>query len=271
MKQISILFFVILTTLNLHAQLRRIGDKVVVQNMYDNYKWVNATIYQVNADYNPPTYRVKLETPTPSGIETILVNENQIRSEDDNGGKQANARFSVNSRVDVYQPGGDPKARGTIIAISGDRYKIHYDGCASYQDEEVDWSQLKPATIISANDMDIVSLMGKWAMFTPSYPNTAVRGNTVYREYGTGAKAPPLEINANGTYIWYDEFNKPPVKGKWITHAKIEGVRYGTETVNGVLIKDSKGQYWKLYISKTGALTARLMCSGSTMMGSRIK
>ena len=180
--------------------------------------------------------------------------------------------FPVNSRVDVYYDGGSPHARATVIEIKGGgRYKVRYDGCKAYRDEEVDWSQLKPAAYISSNDPSISPVFGKWAMFVYSYPNTVVKGNDLYREYGPGGKAPPLLINANGNFVWYDEYNKPPVKGTWTPHAKIEGLTTGTEAINGIIIYDSRGNYWKVYKDRADHIEARLMCSGETEGGTRIR
>ncbi|HTE34227.1 MAG TPA: hypothetical protein VK666_27800, partial [Chryseolinea sp.] len=95
--------------------------------------------------------------------------------------------------------------------------------------------------------------------------------NDVYREYGPGAKAPPLQINSNGSFVWYDEYNKPPVKGNWVTQAKIEGVKMGTETVNGILITDSRGILWKIYKDRPDHMTAQKMCSGETQGGTRLR
>jgi hypothetical protein len=130
---------------------------------------------------------------------------------------------------------------------------------------------LNPAATVAATHPDITALMGNWAMFVYSYPNTVIHGNDVYREFGPGAKAPPLQINSNGTYVWYDEYNKPPVKGNWVTQAKIEGVKNGTETVNGILITDSKGIWWKIYKDRLDHVTAQKMCSGETQGGTRLK
>lgn len=245
----------------------QVGDKVEAFDIYTD-KWENATILIVYTDRTPQQWRVSLDQPAGHGIADFPVTSANIRAR---GAKSA-ISFTVNSRVDVYYSSGGPKARGTVIAvIANGRYKVKYDGCKDYWDEEVDWSQLKRATSVSSSDADITAVMGKWAMFVYSYPNTVIRGNDIYREYGTGAKAPPLLINANGTFVWYDEFNKPPVKGNWTTHAKIQGLTMGTEAVNGIIIYDSRNNYWKIYKDRADHIEARLMCSGQTEGGTRIK
>ncbi len=245
----------------------QIGDKVQVHTSSMD-KWEDATVFLVLTDRTPAMYKARLDNPGNYATTDPVLSANQIRAR----GLKATA-YTINSRVDVYYSSGDPRGRATVIEVKGSgRYKIHYDGCkAGFLDEEVDWSQLKPASVVSSNDADITILFGKWAMFVYSYPNTVIHGNNIYREYGTGAKAPPLQINANGTYLWYDEFNKPPVKGSWFTHAKIEGVTTGTESVNGIILKDSYGIYWKIYKDRQDHIEARKMCSGETEGGSRIK
>lgn len=244
----------------------QVGDKVEAYDMYNN-KWDNGTITIVQKEYNPLQWRVTFDEPKGHTFEYLTLNAKQIRPK----GSRSNYNFTVGSRVDAYYTSGEPKKRGTIIEDKGNgRFKVKYDGCADHWDEEVDWSQLKPESVVSATDPDITATFGKWAMFVYSYPNTYTDGDYIYRQYGTGAKAPPLQINANGTYVWYDEFNKPPVTGKWIPHAKIDGIKMGTEAVNGILIKDSRGYYWKVYKDRPNHIEARTMCSGLTQGGSRI-
>lgn len=244
-----------------------VGDKVEAYDIYYS-KWENATIIIVYTDRTPQQWRVSLDEPAGHNITDFPVTAENIRARN----AKPTTGFSLNSRVDAYYNGGAPKGRATIIEILADgRYKVHYDGCGAYMDEILDWSQVKPASIVSANDPDITAVMGNWAMFVYSYPNTVAHGNGIYREYGPGAKAPPLKINTNGTYVWYDEFNKPPVKGSWITHAKIAGITMGTEAVNGILIQDSRSIWWKVSKDRADHIEARKMCSGETEGGSRIK
>ena len=187
----------------------------------------------------------------------------------------APANLKVGARVDVFLSDNiEAKNRGTIVSINGNMVKVHYDGCKVYLDEIIDVSRVRPAAALSPKSPEVAFFRGSWLMFTPGYPTTLVKGDSLYREYGVGAKAPPLVIKADGTYVWYFSFGKAPVKGRWTPHAKIVGARFGTETVDGVIIKDPSGNEWK--VSKTVStrdtadhLTARLMCSGETVMGTR--
>jgi len=244
----------------------KVGDKVEAFDMYNN-TWSNGTVSIVLTDRTPIQWRVTFDDPKGHTFEYLSLTSAQIRAR----GIKA-PTFQLNQRVDVYYTSGDPKGRATVIERQPNgRYKVHYDGCGAYRDESVDWSQVKPESTVSASDPDIKATLGKWAMFVYSYPNTYSDGNYVYRVYGTGAKAPPLQINADGTYTWYDEFNKPPVKGNWATHAKIAGVTMGTEAVNGIILKDSHNVYWKISKDRQDHIEARMLCSGQTQGGTRIK
>lgn len=270
------------------------GDIVEVHSYFFNPPWHKAQVLNVNKDcpYANTPYRVKFigedagdhGNPCVGGDDIRVLagekppaNDNQIGNnptqQTNNGGT-----FNVGDRVDVIPVySKDKGSRGTIIGIGANgQYKVHRDGCGEHWDAFVDREELHPATTISKADPEIKFLIGKWAMFTPSYPNTITNGNTIYREYGMGAKAPPLEINSDGTYVWYFDYGKPPVKGEWTPHAKIEATKYGTEVWNGVIIKDPKGGEWKVHRWKPEGdnddrITAQTMCSGMTVDGRRIQ
>lgn len=268
------------------------GEIVEVHSFFFSPPWHKAKVLNVGTDcpYANTPYRVKFigedagdhGNPCVGGddIRALAVEQppaGDNKQADQNNPPPATGAFKVGDRVDVFPRYSPDKAqRGTLIEVAGGQYKVHYDGCGAHFDSLRDRDELRPAATISADAPDIRFLSGRWAMFTPSYPNTIVRGDNVYREYGTGAKAPPLQINADGTYVWYDEFGKPPVKGRWTTDAQIEGAKYNTAFTNGVVIKDSQGGLWKVYQRKIeGAnedhITAQTMCSGLTVLGTRIR
>lgn len=269
-----------------------VGDTVEAHSYFYNPPWHKARIVSVGQECSGATpYRVHFIGPDAGDHGDPCVAASQVRAVEaeqppaDNikpavrnvPDSPAGGAFRVGDRVDVYAANNQDKAaRGTIIETAGGRYKVHYDGCEAFKDVTVDRGELHPAATISADAPDIQFLIGGWKMFTPSYPNTVVRGNTVYREYGMGASAPPLRINADGTYVWYDEYNKPPVKGRWTPDAKIEGAKFWAAFANGVVIKDSKGTQWKVYRWKlagdnTDRITVHTMCSGLTVDGTRIR
>jgi hypothetical protein len=111
-------------------------------------------------------------------------------------------------------------------------------------------------------------------MFTPSYPNTVVHDGALYRQYGTGARTPPLVIKANGRFVWYFDFGKKPVRGTWTTDAKVPGADTGVATIDGLIIKDPQGKPWKVYKRTVKGdhkshLTAQRLCSGITDIGTK--
>jgi hypothetical protein len=174
--------------------------------------------------------------------------------------------LKVGTRVDVYLTGNQQgKNRGTIIEINGSQYKVHYDGCTTEKDDIWEnFTLVRPAAVISADNAEIKFLAGKWSMTTVGVSSAAI----------AWSKSPGIQINSDGTYIWYQDGGKPPVRGKWLPHAKIEGAREGTETVNGIIIKDAMGAQWKMYRRKSTLdnndhITIRLMCVGKTEMGTR--
>jgi hypothetical protein len=260
----------------------KVGDPIYVNAFYGGC--VKATVTQANPKYSvhilEGPYKDK-ETFYSSGriSECPQVAQQTTTREQpaNNTPAPAAAGLKVGDRVDVYLTGNqEGKNRGTILEINGTQYKVHYDGCSARDDTWENFALVRPAATISSTAPEITFLTGKWAMFTPSYPTTVVRGNDVYREYGMGGKAPPLQINGDGTYVWYYDYGKAPVKGRWTSHARIEGARFGTETENGVIIKDPTGGQWKVYRRKSTSdnedhITARTMCSGQTIIGTRIR
>lgn len=178
---------------------------------------------------------------------------------------QNTSSLKVGARVDVYLSGGkEGKNRGTILEVGNSEYKVRYDGCAEKYDVWENSTLVLPTAEISKNNAEIKFLVGKWSMTTVGISDVAI----------AWGKSPGIQINADGTYIWYQEMGKQPIEGEWITHAKIEGARFGTETENGIVIYDVKGHGWKMYRRKSTLdnedhITIRMMCDGVTQMGAR--
>lgn len=189
----------------------------------------------------------------------------QAPAEAANPPTQKSGDLKVGTLVDVYLSGGQQgKNRGTIIETNGSQYKVHYDGCTEKDDVWENSSLVRPAAVISADNAAIKFFTGKWLMTTVGLSSAAI----------AWSKSPGIQINSDGTYIWYQDGGKTPVRGKWLPHAKIEGAREGTETENGIIIKDAKGAPWKMYRRKSTLdnddhITIRLMCWGETKMGTR--
>lgn len=275
------------------AQKFNVGDTVEAKSYIFNPPWHKARVISVGQPcYENKPYRVHFIGPDAGDHGDPCVGGDEIRAVETqpalaadktnpagetNPGPRGSSAFKIGDRVDVWAANNrDKAARGTIIENTGGRYKVHYDGCEAYKDVFVEREELHPIATISADAPDIRFLIGAWKMFKPGSSNTVVQGNTVYREYGLGAKVPPLRINADGTYVWYDEFNQPPVKGTWTPDAKIEGAKYWTNFANGVVIKDSKGGQWKVYRWKLEGdnedrITVKTLCAGAALDGTRIR
>ncbi len=267
MKRLLFLLCIAVAPVSAIAQATwNVGDKVQVRTSSMD-QWDNASIYLVLTDRTPVQYKAKMDVPGKYADDYPLVSATQIRSVN----ARPTASFGLNERVDLLYANGDAHTRGSVIEIlPGGRYKIRIDGCAAKWDEIVDWNQVRAAPFIAITHPDIATLIGKWAMFTPSYPNTIVKGTDIYRQYGSGAKAPPLLINANGSFVWYNEFNKPPVTATWIQDAKVEGLTAGIESFNGIIIND-RVSYYKVYSDYPNHIICERLCWGTTDMGTRIK
>ena len=175
--------------------------------------------------------------------------------------------LKVGDRVDVYlSDNKEGKNRGTILEINGSQYKIHYDGCSEKYDVAENSMFVRPAATIAADNAEIKFFIGKWGMTTVGFSSAAI----------AWGKSPGIQVNGDGSYVWYQEDGKPLVRGKWLPHAKIEGARFGTETQNGIIITDAQSAQWKMYRRKSTRdsddhITIQLMCSGETHMGTRVR
>jgi len=248
-----------------------VGQRVEAMNSFTD-GWQAGTVTRVD-DERPAhgnlKYLVHLDKPANDGEDDWSFFENEVRP------LQAFTPFRVGTRVDVYYSPGNGKGRGKVIGApdGSGRYLIHYDGCAKYMDERVDHALVVKAKHLSRSSRAVRFLEGKWIMFTPSYPNTVEHNGELYREYGSGAKSPPLTIKANGRYVWFDEYNKKPVRGRWKADAKLPNA-IGTYTLDGIVIKDRHGAPWKVYKRKAddhkAHMTAQRVCSGLTEIGTKI-
>lgn len=171
--------------------------------------------------------------------------------------------YVINSRVDVYNKDGSVRARGTVkYFIASGRYKIRFDGCFEQSDEILDVAVLKPAAEIQKTDSTLVPMFGKWKLHAYEYPNSLSSDtNSVV----------PLEIDADGKYIWYDVYNKPPIISAWIPYAKLNGVKTGADSVNGLIITDRYERYWKVYMDRDDHILVKRMCSNENREADRIK
>lgn len=250
-----------------------VGDHVEVQDVYTS-SYEKAVITEVR-DYRASlggwAYKAHLDhQPVDSTEVDLLLREDQIRAI-----KAFVPRFKRGAAVDVYYSKGKGRNRGIVRGVDGrGRYKIHYPGCGKEFDEAVDHSLVLAPKRLSRHSRTARYLIGRWVMFTPSYPTTVVRGGSIYRQYGPGARTPPLVIKSNGRYTWYFDFGKKPVKGRWTPEARVPGADTGTGSVDGVIIKDPSGKPWKVYKRTVRDhrkhITAERLCSGITDIGTGV-
>ena len=249
------------------------GERVEVNTFGTDGTYQKGTVTKVDdqrASGGNLKYLIHLDVPSPgSGASDVSAFENEVRA------LVAFTPFKVGSVVDVYYSPGVGRDRGIVRAVNPDgRYKIHFPGCSATSDELVDHTLVLPPKRLSRSSAQARFLIGKWIMFTPSYPNTVVKDGQIYREYGTGARTPPLTIKANGQFVWYFDFGKKPVRGTWKTDAKIPGADTGVATIDGLIIKDPHGNPWKIYRRTVKGdhkshLTAQRLCSGITDIGTK--
>lgn len=256
------------------------GDKVEILNL--SKEWVPGTILGT-VDWNGKLmYRVQLDD---ASAPTVYFNHTppaEIRAR--NGGNAQPAGNPTNNQraeenpappagdednqnlVDVFYNEKQGKNRGTIIETANGKYKIHYTGCAKTWDEWVDRSLIRSAAQISADAPEIRFLIGKWSL-------TAVGMSSAAIAWG---KLPGIQINGNGTYVWYQDGGKPPVKGSWRTDAKVTGADSGTQKYDGILVRDADGQAWKIFKwtvkgSDEDGIEVQKMCSGISDVGRRVR
>jgi hypothetical protein len=250
-----------------------VGDHIEAYDVYTS-DWQTGVIFLVE-DYTSTgqgvSYKARIDGGPPKGSsqDELLLREDQIRPITAFAGQ-----FKLGSTVDTAYGSGDPNSRGQVIAVdpAGKRYQVHYPGCNAKRNEWLDQSQVKVPEKMSA--VATRFLAGKWIMFTPSYPNTVIHDSQIFREYGTGARTPPLVIKSNRTFVWYYDFGKKPVKGRWTPDSRVKGTTTGTQSVDGVIILDPQSNPWKVYKrvvkgDSKAHITVERMCWGLTDIGTR--
>jgi hypothetical protein len=277
-KFLSIVLLIFITCVsNSHAQdapVWKKGDKVEVQNM--SKEWVRATILEV-VDWRQygKGYAYRIETEDPKApntmwtatVETIrAVGGVQKGPGQNDANNNVAGNFKVGDLVDTYYDRNRGHNRGTVIAVGDRKYKVHYRGCGSYFDEWVDANLVTAPNTISADDPLIRFLIGKWSL---------TRVTMGMDKSGSWGKVPGVEIKADGTYTWYQGNGKTPVKGTWITDAKVLKLDMGTPKYDGIILKDEDGKEWKAFRwlknDGTDGIEIDMMCSNSSVVGRRVR
>jgi hypothetical protein len=255
----------------------KVGDKVEVKNM--SGEWVRATVLEVVDWRNYGRgFAYRIETEDKNAPNTLWnapadsVRAREDRKKEDNlpadiaaaQPQNLNGEFKLGDLVDTLYDPGHGHNRGTIIETGDRKYKVHYTGCEKAFDEWVDASLVRPPATISADAPEIKFLFGKWRLTT-----VAIGGNNV-----VWGSSPGIQINADGSYIWYENSTDKPTKGKWRTDAKVPKLNEGTQKFDGLIVRDSEGHEWKAFRWRPTGETKDLieidrMCSGLSEVGSR--
>ena len=252
----------------------KVGDKVEIPNL--SKEWKPGTIIGILNEGGTLYYRVQLDDPNAPNVyfnHTLPTDVRARGGQDvaagpvDAGGPKLiqGGAFKVGDKVDTFYDQNRGHNRGTIIETGDRRYKVHYTGCAKTWDEWVDSSLVQPPATIAADASEIKYLFGRWRL-----TEVAVGGNFV-----AWGQAPGIQISADGTYIWYQAVGQRPVKGQWVTDAKVPKLNEGTPKFDGVIVKDEVGQEWKAFrfVVKGGTkdlIEIDRMCLGVSLVGSRL-
>lgn len=188
--------------------------------------------------------------------------------------------LKVGERVDY--PGRD--AHATVEQIAADGVHIRLDGCQEYLSKcVVKESELHRTATLPRNAEPVRALIGQWSMFEPGTFNTVTRGDHVFREWGLGAKVPPLTIEKDGSYVWVED-SEHTVRGRWRTDARVRGIApksssslEGNADHDGIVIRDSAGQELKVYRTRIegksadSIAVAQVCREAHYFMGTRIR
>jgi hypothetical protein len=144
-------------------------------------------------------------------------------------------RFKLGDRV-MYNGLGFlvNKSFGTVISIDPVKrmYTLRDEKGASSRESLPCYNVLAPNEK-TTNEF----FVGKWDVFIPAAINEFVKGDYLYRRFSPGAKLPPLQIFANGTYAWTNTDNKI-VRGVWVPRKDNPGI---------TLLKAVDGKDYTLY------------------------
>ena len=256
----------------------KVGDKIEIRNL--SREWVPGSVIGTVDSDGKLLYRVKLDDENAPNVYFNHAYPADMRSrggqaaDPPNGtagaaGAQVNlgaGGFAVGDMVDTFYDPNRGHNRGTIIEAGDRKYRVHYTGCGNQFDEWVDASLVQTPATISRGATQITYLFGRWRTTTVA----------VGRNYAVWGSSPGIQINADGTYTWYQFAGRPPVKGSWTTDAKVPKLNEGTPKFDGIIVKDADGIPWKAFKwvvandSEDGIEIDR-MCSGMSEVGSRVR
>jgi hypothetical protein len=123
---------------------------------------------------------------------------------------------------------------GNVISIDPEKrmYTIRHERDASSRQSVPCYSVLA-SNEKTSNEFFI----GKWEIYIPPATYTFIKADYRYRQFSPGMKLPPLEIKADGTYVWSTTDNKV-VSGVWTVRKDQPGI---------TLLKGLDGKDYTLY------------------------
>ena len=137
---------------------------------------------------------------------------------------------------------------GTLLAIDAAKGSYQVKG----EDGLVDWVPARSLrySCVGAEAAPVAPsyFIGKWSLFIGPAAHHEVIDGEGYLIVGSGAQVPPLEIKADGSYVWVID-SKTTVRGNWRSMAESE-LRYGTKSPAILLLKAEDGANWEIW--KTG-------------------
>jgi hypothetical protein len=116
--------------------------------------------------------------------------------------------------------------------------------------------------------------IGRWSLFSGPTAHHQTIDSKGYLVVGPGAHVPPLQINADGSYIWTLD-SKTTIRGKWRAMADNE-LRSGTKPPAILLVNAESGKNWEVWKTGTNAgnnrdaISVERMDLGLSYQGTRI-
>ena len=179
-------------------------------------------------------------------------------------------------RVGMHVPLVSPRNVGATI-LAYDAVKGSYE-VKSDDDGMIDWVPARSlrysCTGAEAAPVTQSYFVGKWSLFLGPTAHHEVIDSKGYLVVGPGAHVPPLQINADGSYIWVLD-SRTTIHGKWREMATSE-LRSGTKAPAILLLNAEGGKSWELW--RTGvnagnnrdAIGVERMDLGESYAGTRL-
>lgn len=116
--------------------------------------------------------------------------------------------------------------------------------------------------------------IGRWSLFLGPTAHHEIIDSKGYLVVGSGAHVPPLQINADGSYVWVID-SRTTIRGKWRAMLQDE-LRSGTRLPAVLLVNGEGGKNWEVW--RTGvnagnnrdAIAVERMDLGESYQGTRL-